>query len=154
MISGAPPGVLQHPDIPFTHFGRRFESEPSGDELLRTYNELYKLARQAVERFIVANPQQLALHSTDGGNLPISYNMAMTTNGMVVLPRRAEGAMCRRDDGSEVGFVALNGTILGGTLMVKHQQEWNLLRAKPEVLDQLLLAIGIPKEASWSKSRV
>jgi ATP adenylyltransferase len=99
------------------HFACEFGSDPSGADLLRIYNELYQAANGAVNKFIVANPEQLALHSTDGGDSPISYNLAMTTSGMAILPRRAEGTMLRREDGSEIGFVALNGTTLGGTLM-------------------------------------
>ena len=52
--------------------------------------------------------------------------------------------MLQRDDGSDIGFVALNGTILAGTLMVKYQEQWDVLRAEPEKLDTLLEAIGIP----------
>ncbi|KAJ4374267.1 bifunctional AP-4-A phosphorylase/ADP sulfurylase [Neocucurbitaria cava] len=150
----APSGLLQHPDIPFTHFARSFESEPSGRQLLSIYTELYSAAKETVDKFIAANPEQLALHPIIGGDLPISYNLAITTAGMVILPRRAEGTMLRRDDGSEVGFIALNGTTLGGTMMVKHQEEWDLLREKPEMLDHILAAIGIPREAPRSKSRV
>ena len=69
----------------------------------------------------------------------------MTTSGMVILPRRAEGTMLRRDDGSEIGFAALNGTTLGGTMMVKHQDEWDMLRQKPGLLDHILSGIGFPK---------
>jgi ATP adenylyltransferase len=75
------------------------------------YKDLYRASKVAVDRFIAANPGLLELHPTVGGDLPISYNFAMTTSGMVVLPRRAEGTMLRREDGSEVGFVALNGMI-------------------------------------------
>ena len=52
--------------------------------------------------------------------------------------------MLQRDDDSDIGFVALNGTMLAGTLMVKYQEEWDVLRAEPERLDTLLEAIGIP----------
>jgi ATP adenylyltransferase len=69
----------------------------------------------------------------------------MTTAGMVILPRRAEGTILRRDDGSEIGFVALNGTTLGGTMMVKQQDEWDMLRQETGLLDRILHAIGIPK---------
>jgi ATP adenylyltransferase len=85
--------------------------------LLRIYNDLYHAAQEAVNKLINANPEQLALHSTESGDSPISYNLAMTTSGMAILPRRAEGTMLRREDGSDIGFVALNGTTLGGTLM-------------------------------------
>jgi ATP adenylyltransferase len=79
----------------------------------------------------------------------------MTTAGMAILPRRSEGAVLRRDDGSEIGFVALNGTTLGGTMMVKHQEEWDVLRKQPEMLDTILEAIGIPRQVmSPARSRV
>lgn len=68
----------------------------------------------------------------------------MTTEGMVIMPRRSEGGTLRRDDGTEVGFIALNGTTLCGTLMVKYQEEWDILRAQPEKLESILAAIGIP----------
>jgi ATP adenylyltransferase len=100
------------------HFACSFSSDPSGSDLLRIYNELYHAANEAVNNFIAVDPEQLALHSVDGGDSPISYNLAMTTSGMAILPRRAEGTMLRRKDGSEIGFVALNGTTLGGTMMV------------------------------------
>lgn len=152
--SGTTPRFEQHPGIPFVHFAQSFSSEPSGSELLTTYMSLYDTAKAAVDRYIAANPGQLALHSSKGGDLSISYNLAMTTSGMVILPRRAEGTMLKREDGSEVGFVALNGTTLGGTMMVKHQEEWDLLRKRPEMLDNILTAIGIPVEFPGLKSHV
>lgn len=78
----------------------------------------------------------------------------MTTTGMVIMPRRTEGSTLRRDDGSDIGFVALNGTTLGGTMMVKHQEEWNVLQAQPEKLDSILKTIGIPLASGTSKARV
>jgi ATP adenylyltransferase len=72
----------------------------------------------------------------------------MTIEGMAILPRIAEGSSLRRDDGTEIGFVALNGTALGGTLMVKQEEEWNLLREQPEKLDSILRAIGIQSSPS------
>lgn len=133
-------------DIPFAYFSRLFRSEPTGAELLAMYNELYEAAKAAVDKFISSHPDQFTLHPVDNGDLPISYNLAMTTSGMVIVPRRAEGTMLRRDDGSEIGFVALNGTTLGGTMMVKHQDEWDMLRNNAKLLDSILTAIGIPRD--------
>ena len=59
--------------------------------------------------------------------------------------------MLKRDDGTDVGVVQLNGTVLGGTLMVKYQEEWDILRARPEKLDAILEAIGIPKSSESTK---
>jgi ATP adenylyltransferase len=152
---GAPAGLLQHHGLPFTHFARLFSSEPTGFEILSIYEELYHAASEAVDKFIATHPNQLALHSIDGGDSPISYNLAMTTTGMAILPRRSEGTMLRRHDGTEMGFVGLNGTALGGTMMVKHQEEWDVLRKQPEMLDTILTAIGIPRQTLPSeKSRV
>jgi ATP adenylyltransferase len=134
--------VLQHPGLPFTHFAYRFSTTPSSSQLLQTYNDLYQL---------VANPRQLALHPTEGGDLPISYNLAMTTFGMAILPRRSEGYTLRRADGTNLGVVELNGTVLGGTLMVKCDEEWELLKARPETLDAILDAIGIPRTSQATK---
>jgi len=52
--------------------------------------------------------------------------------------------MLRHDDGSEVGFVALNGTLLLGTLMVKAEEEWEMLKHDAARFDEVLAAIGIP----------
>ena len=141
-------------DIPFAYFHRSFRSEPSGAELLAMYNELYEAAKAAVDKFISSHPDHFALHPVDDGDLPISYNLAMTTTGMVIIPRRAEGTMLRRDDGSEIGFVALNGTTLGGTMMVKHQDEWDMLRNNAKLLDNILNAIGIPRDDYASRPHV
>jgi ATP adenylyltransferase len=69
----------------------------------------------------------------------------MTTSGMAIVPRRSEGSMLKRDDGTEIGFVQLNGTTLGGTMLVKYLELWEALRARPDKLDDILRDIGIPK---------
>lgn len=111
-------GLLQHPGLPFVHFARQFSSEPSGSDILSIYKELYDAAKSAVDNFIASRPGELTLHPDDSGDMPISYNLAMTTSGMTILPRRSEGTMLQNDSGKDVGFVALNGTTLGGTMMV------------------------------------
>jgi ATP adenylyltransferase len=58
----------------------------------------------------------------------------------------------KRDDGSDVGFTALNGTLLAGSMMVKNQEEWDFLRSRPGVLDDILGAIGIPPDAVEHRS--
>jgi len=139
-----PSGLLQHSAVPFAHFAFHFPPEPTGPQLHKIYTDLYQLAKTAVDDFISSNPNSFTLHATDEGASPISYNLAMTTTGMAICPRRSEGSMLRRDEGSDIGFVALNGTVLGGTLMVKYQEEWDVLRSQPEKLDSILESIGIP----------
>lgn len=137
-------GLRQQSAVPFTHFAIQLPINPTGPQLLQIYNDLYHAAKHAVDAFMTANPGSLALHPIDAGSLPISYNLAMTLEGMAICPRRAEGEMLKREDGTEIGFIALNGTTLGGTLMVKHQEEWDVLRAQPEKLESILETIGIP----------
>ncbi|KAL1612036.1 bifunctional AP-4-A phosphorylase/ADP sulfurylase [Paraconiothyrium brasiliense] len=143
--------AIQHPMLPFTHFAYRFSSEPSAAQLLQTYKDLYRHATQAIDGYISTHPGQLSLHESDDGDLPISYNLAMTTAGMAIIPRRNEGHMLRRDDGTDIGYVQLNGTVLGGTLMVKFQEEWDTLRQHPEKLDAVLEAIGLPRTMEMTK---
>lgn len=76
------------------------------------------------------------------GKAVISYNLALTTDAMAICPRRREGAMVR--DG--LGPVAINGTVLGGTVMVKTGEEWDALRRGGDGLFGLLKAVGIPVE--------
>jgi ATP adenylyltransferase len=153
-MTGHSSPTLQNTNIPFVHFGRRFDAEPTGQQLLGIYHELYSLAKATVDEFIAREPSAFALHPTGNGDSPISYNMGMTTEGMVIVPRRSEGTMLKRPDGSEIGFVALNGTTLGGTMMVKHQEEWDVLRSQRSKLDSILDTIGIPRVSETYKSHV
>lgn len=79
--------------------------------------------------------------SPSSQHVPLSYNLALTTERMAIAPRRAEGAPI---PGLEGGEVALNGTILGGTLMVKERAEWDRLRTTPGALDEVLTVVGYP----------
>ncbi|KAF2202900.1 Ap4A phosphorylase-like protein II [Delitschia confertaspora ATCC 74209] len=146
-LNSASPPVGYPEGVPFTHFALVLPSEPTAEDLMRTYQFLYNGAKRAVEKHIRTNPASgFKLYGSEDGSVPISYNLAMTTTTMAICPRRSEGYMLRREDGSEIGFVALNGTTLGGTLMVKNEEEWDVLRTQPKKLDTLLQAIGIPKE--------
>jgi ATP adenylyltransferase len=58
-----------------------------------------------------------------------------------------EGTAVVAGDGGEkkdVGKLALNGTVLAGTALVKTQEEWDALRAEPEQLLEILGRIGVP----------
>ncbi|KAF2270923.1 Ap4A phosphorylase-like protein II [Lojkania enalia] len=138
--------LLQHPAIPFTHYALSFPSAPSGAQLHDAYNSLYEAAKEAVVDYIAAKSDDLTLHATEGGSLPISYNLAMTTTSMAICPRRSGGFMLQRDDGTDIGHVEVNGTVLGGTLMVSNSELWDILQSEPERLRAILKAIGIPRD--------
>lgn len=80
--------------------------------------------------------------ATSGNESAISYNLALTDRVMVLCPRRAEGATILDATGVEIGHVALNGTLLGGTLLVKNELEWEALRRDPSILDFILSSVG------------
>ncbi|KAF2461546.1 HIT-like domain-containing protein [Lineolata rhizophorae] len=140
-----PPAGSKTPStLPFAHFAARIPDKVTSAQLHGLYLQLYGAGQRAVQSYLDEHPGSLELHSTDDGSLPISYNLALTSSAMALCPRRAEGQMLRRDDGSEIGFVALNGTILAGTLMVKGEEEFETLQRDQSRLDDLLRAAGIP----------
>ena len=143
---------ISHPNLPFVHYGLRVHPDANASELNQIYHSLYGVAEKAVRRYIEDNPGCLELHATNAGSNPISYNLAMTTTFMAICPRRKEGGVLLRSDGSEIGLVALNGTVLAGTLMVKDEEEWRTLQGNRASLDKVLEAVGIPSAAIDSES--
>jgi ATP adenylyltransferase len=85
---------------------------------------------------------------------PISYNLGFTDQAMVICPRISEGQMVTNEDGDFVGPVALNGTLLAGTLLVKSNAEWDALRKDGSKLMDVLSAIGIPPMKSQQDGRL
>ena len=75
----------------------------------------------------------------------------MTTSIMAICPRRSETATLdvaggNTQEAARVGPVAVNGTILAGTLMVKTEEDWNELRRDRGRLSDLLNLVGLPPE--------
>lgn len=54
--------------------------------------------------------------------------------------------MVQRKDGSDIDYVALNGTFLGGTMMVKNEELWHVLQSEPQKLASVIESIGFPQE--------
>jgi ATP adenylyltransferase len=135
-----------NPGLPFTHYAMRLPQEPSPHTLYSIYNSLHSAAASAVRSFISSNPDStLELHTSDESASSISYNLAMTTSTMAIVPRRKEGATIKDKQGNHVGSVPLNGTLLAGTLMVKLEDEWIALKDDQLQLDHILTEIGIPR---------
>jgi ATP adenylyltransferase len=63
---------------------------------------------------------------------------------MAIIPRRAEGLIIPSDENEHetIGPIALNGTVLAGTLLVKDESEWKSLRRNESQLTKILDAIG------------
>lgn len=137
-----------NPSLPFVHFGKSFPPNVSPSIMYQIYSELYDASLEAVKRFLESHPQELQLHSTENDALPISYNLAMTTEGMVICPRRSDGKKIERPDGSVIDTASLNGTVLGGTMMVKNEELFNLLKNDSSKVASLLNSIGLPSSTS------
>ncbi|KAL2270548.1 hypothetical protein VTJ83DRAFT_2732 [Remersonia thermophila] len=133
--------------VPFQTFAERIGP---GADLETVYLRLYQRACEAV---LGSQEAAAAPASAAGEPRPakIDYNLAMTRDVLVVAPRVAEGSAVTRaaEEAGEtvrktVGTLALNGTVLAGTALVKSEAEWDALRAEPEQLLELLGRVGVP----------
>ncbi|KAH6838483.1 histidine triad-like protein [Chaetomium sp. MPI-CAGE-AT-0009] len=126
-------GALVREDVrgrlPFTTFVGRIGP---GVDLMEVYLGLYRRACEAV------------LGSGGSGGSGGGLGEVM-----VIAPRVVEGALVTvpGEGGArrEVGKLALNGTVLAGTALVKTQAEWDALREDPEQVVEILGRIGVPK---------
>lgn len=152
-----PAGAL----LPFVTFSERLAGDMDGRALRSVYLRLYRKACRAVGGDAAHQKGQGAGASAEEGGqwnslggeeegeeeeeeARISYNLAMTGDAMVIMPRVAEGDVIRDKEGREVGRLALNGTVLAGTALVKSQAEWNALREDGgQQLWEILGKIGV-----------
>ncbi|KAK3495221.1 ATP adenylyltransferase-domain-containing protein [Neurospora hispaniola] len=161
--------------LPFKTFAERLTPEMSGEEVHQIYLGLYRRAREAVRLYQLSLQQSRASQQDStttkgaaeeeeekadeiqtGGEATISYNLAMTRDVMVIVPRLAEGSAITEknpETGEEVvvGKLALNGTVLAGTALVKSQREWDALRKNPEKVGELLRVIGVPNDCEGER---
>lgn len=125
--------------VPFQTFAERIGP---GADLEGVYLRLYRRACEAVLGSAEAGAGDA------GREAKVDYNLAMTRDAMVIAPRVAEGTTVSAvgDNGARevVGKLALNGTVLAGTALVKTQAEWDALRAEPDQLLEILGRIGLP----------
>ncbi|KAG4442638.1 hypothetical protein IFR05_001894 [Cadophora sp. M221] len=128
------------PALPFSYFSAQVPVNASAEELHQIYIGLHARACQLV--------------TNDGATLPsteaslqessISYNLGFTDRAIVLCPRTSEGLKIEDSSGNIIGPIALNGTVLGGTLLVKSEEEWDVLRNDESKLIDVLKAIGLP----------
>ncbi|KAF4456406.1 hypothetical protein F53441_1476 [Fusarium austroafricanum] len=127
---------------PFATFAEDIKLGMSGADLHSIYLRLYRKACRAVAVH-TKDPIHTEEAPTDGPTR-ISYNMAMTKDTLVVCPRLAEGVKLQGQDGDILGTLALNGTLLAGTALVKNELEWEALKKDPAALRNVLRDIGVP----------
>jgi sulfate adenylyltransferase (ADP) / ATP adenylyltransferase len=133
--------------LPFAYFARSLTKDPTSKELVDVYTWLIEAAKSVwTEATAKGSNEKIALGGTDELP-PFSYNLALTDKVMVLCPRMSEGPKIKDINGDLIGPISLNGTILGGTLLVKTDQEWNTVRNDEQKLESILLAIGVPPVA-------
>jgi sulfate adenylyltransferase (ADP) / ATP adenylyltransferase len=142
--------------VPFTYYWSPLPKDPSAATLYQIYTNLYNAAQAAVIEYIKRHPGELEIQDSEHGSSGFSYNLGITASEMFICPRRKEGAALKNDEGVEVGFAALNGSLLAGSMMVKHQQEWECVKSRPGIVDEILEAIGIPwpTEGNGSSAKI
>lgn len=132
---------LTETKAPFQTFAARIRLDMPKEELHAIYLRLYQQACRAVAAFTKdPGPEE----APTKGEARISYNMAMTKDTLVICPRLAEGANILGGDGSLLGSLSFNGTVLAGTALAKNELEWETLHKDPEGFLNVLKSIGIP----------
>ena len=129
------------PVLPFTYFSSPLPEDSNPETLHQIYNSLLEQACSLTKRAIEGLDDD---ENTGSEKSPISYNLALTDRAMVLCPRMSEGLQIKSGKGDLIGPISLNGTILGGTLLVKTEQEWDALIKHEEKLKDILQAIGVP----------
>ncbi|EED16110.1 bis(5'-nucleosyl)-tetraphosphatase, putative [Talaromyces stipitatus ATCC 10500] len=133
-------GIRHLPNLPFQNFALQIRSPPSIDALHEMYVTLYRAALLASR---MTSPEETARTS---GPAAISYNLAMTRDIMMIVPRKKEAHTIPGLPDADA--VSLNGTILAGTLMVKTKEQWDHLRRDAEVISELFGEVGIASYSS------
>jgi sulfate adenylyltransferase (ADP) / ATP adenylyltransferase len=135
------------PELPFACFGDDITPEADDNKLYQVYRSLVKKGSQAVDDAQVLN---LA------AGMPYSYNLAMTTSAMILVPRRLDSYPITAaenhtpqssDDQGKYCEVALNGTLLAGTLMVKDRELFEYLKHDQSgAIDRVLAGACFPSK--------
>lgn len=122
-------------ELPFTYFIQPLPEAPTSQQLF----EIYITLHQQSSHLILGPGHESVPKDAES---PISYNLGMTRQAMILCPRTAEGTKIKSNTGEYIGPVSLNGTILGGTLLVKSEEEWDALRSDESQLENILKSIG------------
>lgn len=135
---------------PFATFSEDISLGMEPADLHATYLRLYRRACRGVARHMgePAAEEQVDEEAVgqQAGEALVSYNMAMTRGSLVIAPRLAEGATICSHEGDVIGNLALNGTVLAGTALVKSELEWDALVRSEEGLQAVLKGIGISSD--------
>lgn len=133
--------LLHNPSLTFVHFATSLQPGLGAADLHQRYLLLMRAALASISE--ERNLESLNAVSISRDRRTIfSYNLAMTTEVMAILPRRAEASAI---PGVANSSIAINGTILAGTMMVKAEEEWHSLREQPQHVQKILNDITYPR---------
>jgi ATP adenylyltransferase len=134
--------------LPFAYFSYPLSEDPTPKDLEDAYTWLHGAASSAWSEAVAERLDENRPGSSMEDKPSFSYNLALTDLAMVLCPRMLEGLKIKDSNNDLIGPISLNGTILGGTILVKSEQEWDTLRNDEEKLKDLLQAIGLPSTAN------
>jgi sulfate adenylyltransferase (ADP) / ATP adenylyltransferase len=129
-------------DRPFPHFKCNWNPEDlTAAGLHSVYLRLYSRARQCLmrsetlERSIRAREKEAGIQGA-----MIDYNLTLSKHYMEICPRVRESGRIRSDadDDDPNATISFNGTLLGGTALVKSKAVWESLRRNPEGLQNAI----------------
>ncbi|KAL2693658.1 hypothetical protein Neosp_000219 [[Neocosmospora] mangrovei] len=128
--------------LPFTAIARNI-SGMDADQLHSTYLNMYQKGCM-VEATLTRHPKHDNEPSLKGSSR-ISYNLAMTKDTMVLLPRLSDKIHLEDAEGKPLNIkLSVNGTILAGTVLVKEARDYQMIQKFPGALKRGLERIGVP----------
>lgn len=136
--------LLHNPSLSFVHFATPVGSSSSAAEIHGKYILLMQAALASISEGGSLDSLD-AISISQDGRTTFSYNLAMTTEVMAILPRRTEASSIPDVEDSAI---AINGTILAGTMMVKAEEDWDSLRKQPEHVQKILADITYAKTSN------
>ena len=126
-----PPGVLQLPDVPFACYVARLDVKAGVQESGRTpSNGAGKMLKETYDALVERSQQLHATTSTC--TTTFSFNLIMTQDFMMVVPRSAEG----------LGPVKANAMAYAGSFFVRGEDELEYIEAQGPL--HVLTALGYP----------
>jgi len=90
--------------LPFTHFLLRIPTNLSPSQLLTSHNNVYNTAVDAIGTSCPEMVHASGKIEVVANVTTLSYNVAMTTSGMAICPRRSEASIIGSRNGS--GLIA------------------------------------------------
>lgn len=127
--------LLHNPKLPFVHYAVRLEAGLDSRAIYAKYLLLMRAALASINGGLDLDIINSVRIIDEERKTTFSYNLAMTTDVIAIMPRKAESAAI---SSSNERSIFVNGTVLAGTMMVREEDDWLQLRREPEFLSEVL----------------